>query len=57
MVKIKKLISIMLAYIKMLRMQKNINILFLDEVFSGLDLTSIEDMLILFKKNLLMKEI
>lgn len=41
---------IMLAYIKMLRMQKNINILFLDEVFSGLDLTSIEDMLILFKK-------
>lgn len=41
---------IMLAYIKMLRMKRDINILFLDEVFSSIDVQGIEDILILFKK-------
>jgi DNA repair exonuclease SbcCD ATPase subunit len=41
---------IMLAYIKMLRMSRNINVLFLDEVFSSIDIASIEDILKLFKK-------
>ena len=41
---------IMLAYIKMLRMKRDINILFLDEVFASIDIEGIEDILILFKK-------
>jgi DNA repair exonuclease SbcCD ATPase subunit len=41
---------IMLAYIKMLRMKRNINVLFLDEVFASIDMQGIEDILILFKK-------
>ena len=41
---------IMLAYVKMLRLKSNINVLFLDEVFAGLDGDSIELLVILFKK-------
>lgn len=41
---------IMLAYIKMLRLKRDINILFLDEVFASIDIEGIEDILILFKK-------
>lgn len=41
---------IMLAYIKMLRMKRDINILFLDEVFASVDIKGIDDILILFKK-------
>lgn len=41
---------IMLAYIKMLRMKKDINVLFLDEVFASIDIKGIDDILILFKK-------
>jgi len=41
---------IMLAYIKMLRMKRNINVLFLDEVFASIDIKGIDDILILFKK-------
>lgn len=40
---------IMLAYIKMLRMKRDINILILDEVFSSIDVDGIEDILKLFK--------
>jgi len=40
---------IMLAYIKMLRLKRDINVLFLDEVFTTIDVTSINDMLELFK--------
>jgi len=43
-------LCIMLAYIKMLRLKRDINVLFLDEVFAGIDVESIDDMLILFKK-------
>jgi DNA repair exonuclease SbcCD ATPase subunit len=42
-------IIIMLAYIKMLRMKRDINILFLDEVFTTIDIESIDDILMLFK--------
>lgn len=41
---------IMLAYIKMLRAQNDINVLFLDEVFSSIDIEGIDDILLLFKK-------
>lgn len=41
---------IMLAYIKMLRMKRDINVLFLDEVFASIDIKGIDDILILFKK-------
>lgn len=41
---------IMLAYIKMLRLKREINILFLDEVFATIDITGVDDILILFKK-------
>lgn len=41
---------IMLAYIKMLRMKRDINVLFLDEVFASVDIKGIDDILILFKK-------
>jgi DNA repair exonuclease SbcCD ATPase subunit len=41
---------IMLAYVKMLRLKSNINVLFLDEVFSGIDLLNIDLLLDLFKR-------
>jgi DNA repair exonuclease SbcCD ATPase subunit len=41
---------IMLAYIKMLRLKNEINILFLDEVFASVDVEGISDLLTLFKK-------
>lgn len=41
---------IMLAYIKMLRMKREINILFLDEAFASIDIKGIDDILVLFKK-------
>lgn len=41
---------IMLAYIKMLRTKSDINILFLDEVFSSIDVEGIDEILVLFKK-------
>ncbi len=43
-------IIIMLAYIKILRMKRDINVLFLDEVFATIDIESVDDILILFKK-------
>jgi DNA repair exonuclease SbcCD ATPase subunit len=43
-------IAIMLAYLKLIRMKKHINILFLDEVFSSIDITSIYDVLRLLKE-------
>lgn len=42
-------ISILIAYLKLIRTKKNINILFLDEVFSSIDLEGIESILILLK--------
>jgi DNA repair exonuclease SbcCD ATPase subunit len=41
---------ILLAYIKTLRLRRNINILILDEVFASIDIESVNDILILFKK-------
>lgn len=41
---------IMLAYIKMLRMKRDINVLILDEVFASVDISSIKNLLILFKR-------
>jgi recombinational DNA repair ATPase RecF len=35
-------ISIMISYLRLIRNKRFINILFLDEVFSGLDIESIE---------------
>lgn len=42
-------ISILIAYLKLIRTKKFINILFLDEVFSSIDLEGIESILILLK--------
>jgi DNA repair exonuclease SbcCD ATPase subunit len=42
-------LSIMLAYLKVIRSKRRINILFLDEVFASIDLKSIEDILKLFR--------
>ncbi len=42
-------ISILVAYLKLIRTKKFINILFLDEVFSSIDLEGIESILILLK--------
>ena len=42
-------ISILIAYLKLIRTKKHINILFLDEVFSSVDLQGIQDILILLK--------
>jgi DNA repair exonuclease SbcCD ATPase subunit len=42
-------ISILVAYLKLIRTKKNINILFLDEVFSSIDLEGIESILVLLK--------
>ena len=42
-------INILIAYLKLIRTKKNINILFLDEVFSSIDLENISKILILLK--------
>lgn len=42
-------ISILIAYLKLIRTKKHINILFLDEVFSSIDLEGIDSILILLK--------
>lgn len=42
-------IAIMLAYLKLIRMKKHINLLFLDEVFSSIDVSGIYDILNLLK--------
>ena len=42
-------IAIMMAYLKLIRSKKYINILFLDEVFSSVDIEGIENVLILLK--------
>jgi DNA repair exonuclease SbcCD ATPase subunit len=42
-------ISIMLAYLKMIRMKRNINILFLDEIFSSIDIEGINSIIHILK--------
>jgi DNA repair exonuclease SbcCD ATPase subunit len=42
-------ISILIAYLKLIRTKKNINILFLDEVFSSIDIEGIDSILDLLK--------
>ncbi len=42
-------ISILVAYLKLIRTKKHINILFLDEVFSSIDLENVDNILILLK--------
>lgn len=42
-------ISILIAYLKLIRTKRNINILFLDEVFSSIDIENIEKILNLLK--------
>lgn len=42
-------LSILVAYLKLIRTKKTINILFLDEVFSSIDIENIEKILILLK--------
>ena len=42
-------IAILIAYLKMIRTKKHINILFLDEIFSSIDLRGIQEILILLK--------
>jgi DNA repair exonuclease SbcCD ATPase subunit len=42
-------ICILIAYLKLIRTKKHINILFLDEVFSSLDLEGIDSILLLLK--------
>jgi len=42
-------ISILIAYLKLIRTKKHINILFLDEVFSSIDIEGCEDILNLLK--------
>lgn len=42
-------IAILIAYLKLIRTKKHINILFLDEVFSSIDLEGIDSILILLK--------
>ena len=42
-------ISIMLAYLKMIRMKRNINILFLDEIFSSIDIEGITSIIHILK--------
>lgn len=41
---------IMLAYLKLIRMRKHINILFLDETFSSIDIESVSEVLSMFRK-------
>jgi len=43
-------ISILIAYLKLIRTKRNINILFLDEIFSSIDLEGIEAILFLLKQ-------
>jgi DNA repair exonuclease SbcCD ATPase subunit len=42
-------ICILVSYLKLIKTKKTINLLFLDEVFSSIDLSGIEDILILLK--------
>lgn len=42
-------LSVLIAYLKLIRTKKNINILFLDEVFSSIDIENIEKILNLLK--------
>lgn len=42
-------VSILLAYIKLIRTKRNINILFLDEVFASIDIEGVDDILSLLK--------
>lgn len=42
-------ISILIAYLKLIRTKKHINILFLDEVFSSVDIDNIQRILVLLK--------
>lgn len=42
-------LSILIAYLKLIRTKKNINILFLDEVFSSIDIEGIDSILLLLK--------
>jgi DNA repair exonuclease SbcCD ATPase subunit len=42
-------ISILIAYLKLIRTKKHINILFLDEVFSSIDIEGIDSILVLLK--------
>ena len=42
-------LAILVAYLKLIRTKRNINILFLDEVFSSIDLEGIESILHLLK--------
>lgn len=43
-------ICIMLAYLKLIRMRRHVNVLFLDEVFSSIDMESIKDILAMFRR-------
>jgi DNA repair exonuclease SbcCD ATPase subunit len=43
-------LSIMIAYLKLIRTKININILFLDEIFSSIDVESIKDVISLLKE-------
>ena len=43
-------ISILISYLKLIRTKKNVNILFLDEVFSSIDLENISKILTLLKQ-------
>lgn len=43
-------ICIMLAYLKLIRMRRHVNLLFLDEVFSSIDMESIKDILAMFRR-------
>jgi DNA repair exonuclease SbcCD ATPase subunit len=42
-------LAIMVAYLKLIRKKKHINVLFLDEIFSSIDIEGIEDVLLLLK--------
>jgi len=42
-------IAILIAYLKLIRTKKHINILFLDEVFSSIDIEGIDSILLLLK--------
>ena len=42
-------ISILIAYLKLIRTKRHINILFLDEVFSSIDIEGIDSILLLLK--------
>jgi DNA repair exonuclease SbcCD ATPase subunit len=43
-------IAILIAYLKMIRTKRHINILFLDEIFSSIDFQGIQDILVLLKQ-------